>query len=331
MKLRIGTRGSKLALWQAEHIAHLLNEGGIDTEIIKIETRGDKKLDVSIAEIGSKGVFTEEIENQLSQGSIDIAVHSAKDMQSELPEDFELIAFTKREKVNDVLVSHNQELQLDDTSKAWVIGTSSARRKALLKHFYPHVKTVEMRGNLQTRIGKMEKGACDAMLLAYAGVHRMDYHDIIIHEFNTGHFIPAVGQGSIAVIIHEFNTVHFIPAVGQGSIAVEALRTLKAAVRQKIQQLVADPITTYQLKAERAFLKTLRGGCSIPVFALAQIENRQINLRGGIISLDGKKMLKEHICGPLDTAELLGIQLAESLLSQGGDQMLKEIRKQMNV
>jgi len=310
MKLRIGTRGSKLALWQAEHIAHLLNEGGIDTEIIKIETRGDKKLDVSIAEIGSKGVFTEEIENQLSQGSIDIAVHSAKDMQSELPEDFELIAFTKREKVNDVLVSHNQELQLDDTSKAWVIGTSSARRKALLKHFYPHVKTVEMRGNLQTRIGKMEKGACDAMLLAYAGVHRMDYHDIIIHEFNTGHFIPAVGQGSIAV---------------------EALRTLKAAVRQKIQQLVADPITTYQLKAERAFLKTLRGGCSIPVFALAQIENRQINLRGGIISLDGKKMLKEHICGPLDTAELLGIQLAESLLSQGGDQMLKEIRKQMNV
>jgi len=310
MKLRIGTRGSKLALWQAEHIAHLLNEGGIDTEIIKIETRGDKKLDVSIAEIGSKGVFTEEIENQLSQGSIDIAVHSAKDMQSELPEDFELIAFTKREKVNDVLVSHNQELQLDDTSKAWVIGTSSARRKALLKHFYPHVKTVEMRGNLQTRIGKMEKGACDAMLLAYAGVHRMDYHDIIIHEFNTGHFIPAVGQGSIAV---------------------EALRTLKAAVRQKIQQLVADPITTYQLKAERAFLKTLRGGCSIPVFALAQIENRQINLRGGIISLDGKKILKEHICGPLDTAELLGIQLAESLLSQGGDQMLKEIRKQMNV
>jgi hydroxymethylbilane synthase len=309
MKLRIGTRGSKLALWQAYHIAHLLNEGDIDTEIITIETRGDKKLDVSIAEIGSKGVFTEEIENQLSCGSIDIAVHSAKDMQSELPEDYELIAFTKREKVNDVLVSHNQALKLDDSSRSWVIGTSSARRKALLKHFYPHVKTVEMRGNLQTRIGKMENGACDAMLLAYAGVHRMGYHDMIIHEFHTRHFIPAVGQGSIAV---------------------EALCKLEAPIRQKIQQLVADKVTTYQLQAERAFLKTLRGGCSIPVFALAQIENKQINLRGGIISLDGNKMLKEQICGPLDTAELLGNQLAQSLLGQGGDQMLKEIRKQMN-
>lgn len=310
MKLKIGTRGSKLALWQAEHVAGLLNEGGIDTELVKIETRGDQKLDVSIAEIGTKGVFTEEIEHQLSLGTIDIAVHSAKDMQSELPEAYELIAFTQREKVNDVLVSHNQQLKLEDNSQNWVIGTSSARRKALLKHYYPHVKTVEMRGNLQTRIAKMEKGDCDAMLLAYAGVHRMGYHDMIIHEFHTGHFIPAVGQGSIAI---------------------EALSTMEDGIKQKVRQLVADPEATYQLQAERAFLKTLRGGCSIPVFALARIENGQINLRGGIVSLDGKKILKEHICGPLDTAELLGTQMAEALLSQGGDQMLTEIRKQMNI
>jgi len=310
MKLKIGTRGSKLALWQAEHVAGLLNAGGIDTELIKIETRGDQKLDVSIAEIGTKGVFTEEIEHQLSLGTIDIAVHSAKDMQSELPEAYELIAFTKREKVNDVMVSHNQQLKLEDESENWVIGTSSARRKALLKHYYPHVKTVEMRGNLQTRIAKMEKGDCDAMLLAYAGVHRMGYHDMIIHEFHTGHFIPAVGQGSIAI---------------------EALSTMEDGIKQKVRQLVADPTATYQLQAERAFLKTLRGGCSIPVFALARIENGQISLRGGIISLDGKNMLKEHICGPLDTAELLGTQMAESLLSQGGDQILAEIRRQMNI
>lgn len=310
MKLKIGTRGSKLALWQAEHVAGLLNAGGIDTELIKIETRGDQKLDVSIAEIGTKGVFTEEIEHQLSLGTIDIAVHSAKDMQSELPETYELIAFTKREKVNDVMVSHNQQLKLEDKSENWVIGTSSARRKALLKHYYPHVKTVEMRGNLQTRIAKMEKGDCDAMLLAYAGVHRMGYHDMIIHEFHTGHFIPAVGQGSIAI---------------------EALSTMEDGIKQKVRQLVADPTATYQLQAERAFLKTLRGGCSIPVFALARIENGQISLRGGIISLDGKNMLKEHICGPLDTAELLGTQMAESLLSQGGDQILAEIRRQMNI
>ena len=309
MKLKIGTRGSKLALWQAEHIVDLLSRGGMETEIVTIETRGDKKLDVSIAEIGTKGVFTEEIEHQLSQGTIDIAVHSAKDMQSELPEDYELIAFTEREKVNDILVSHNKAMDLSDTSKSWVIGTSSARRKAMLKHYYPHVKTVEMRGNLQTRIGKMEAGACDAMLLAYAGVHRMGYHDMIVHEFDTSYFTPAVGQGSIAI---------------------EALSTMHEAVRKKIQHLVAHEETTYRLVAERAFLKTLRGGCSIPVFALANIENGQINLRGGIISLDGQRMLREHICGPLETAEMLGVKLAESLLSQGGDQILSEIRAQMN-
>ncbi len=309
MKLKIGTRGSKLALWQANHIADLLQKGGIDTEIVTIETRGDKKLDVSIAEIGTKGVFTEEIEHQLSMGTIDIAVHSAKDMQSELPEAFELIAFTEREKANDVLVSDNKSLKLADTSHNWVIGTSSARRKAMLKHFYPHVKTVEMRGNLQTRIAKMEAGACDAMLLAYAGVHRMGYHDMIVHELDTSHFTPAVGQGSIAI---------------------EALKSMSAESKQKIHQMVAHQQTTYQLLAERAFLKTLRGGCSIPVFALARIENGQINLRGGIISLDGQQMLREHICGPFETAALLGEQLANSLLGQGGDRMLKEIREQMN-
>lgn len=309
MKLKIGTRGSKLALWQAEHIVDLLSRGGVETEIVTIETRGDKKLDVSIAEIGTKGVFTEEIEHQLSRGTIDIAVHSAKDMQSELPEDYELIAFTEREKVNDILVSHNKSLDLSDTSNAWVVGTSSARRKAMLKHYYPHVKTVEMRGNLQTRIGKMEAGACDAMLLAYAGVHRMGYHDMIVHEFDISHFTPAVGQGSIAI---------------------EALSSMDEAVKQKIQHLVAHEASTYRLTAERAFLKTLRGGCSIPVFALANIENNQLNLRGGIISLDGQRMLREHICGPLDTAEALGVKLAESLLGQGGDKMLAEIREQMN-
>lgn len=310
MKLKIGTRGSKLALWQAEHIAGLLKTGGIDTEIITIETKGDQKLDVSIAEIGTKGVFTQEIEHQLSQGTIDIAVHSAKDMQSELPEEYELIAFTEREKVNDILVSNNKALKLEDTSKPWVIGTSSARRKAMLKHYYPHVTTVEMRGNLQTRVGKMEAGACDAMLLAYAGVHRMGFHDMIVYEFETSQFTPAVGQGSIAI---------------------EALSTMDAEAKQTIQKLVAHQESTYQLKAERAFLKTLRGGCSIPVFALARIENNQLNLRGGIISLDGQRMLREHICGPLETAEVIGQKLANSLLSQGGDKILAEIREQMNI
>ncbi|MFP4095504.1 MAG: hydroxymethylbilane synthase [Cyclobacteriaceae bacterium] len=309
MKLKIGTRGSKLALWQAEHVAERLQLGGIETELTTIETRGDKKLDVTIAEIGTKGVFTEEIEHQLSEGTIDIAVHSAKDMQSELPEQFELIAFTEREKVNDVLVSHDKSIDLSDNSKKWVIGTSSARRKAMLKHFYPHIKTVEMRGNLQTRIAKMEAGQCHAMLLAYAGVHRMGYHDMIAHEFDVSHFIPAVGQGSIAI---------------------ESLREMASDKKEAVRRLINHPLTESRLIAERAFLRKLRGGCSIPVFALAELENKQINLRGGIISLDGKEIVKEHICGPVSAAKILGEKLAESILSQGGDRILSDIRKHMD-
>jgi len=308
MKLKIGTRGSKLALWQAYYVAEKLQQGGIDTEIVTIETKGDKKLDVTIAAIGEKGVFTQEIEQQLLNKTIDIAVHSAKDMQSELPEEFELVAFTEREKVNDVLVSH-RPLNLADSSKSWVIGTSSARRKALLKHYYPHVSTVEIRGNLQTRVSKMESGLCDAMLLAYAGVHRMGFEEMIIHEFD----------------IHEF-----VPAVGQGSVAVEVLKDMGSATKSKIQALVNDTDSSKRLIAERSFLKTLRGGCSIPVFALANLKGGEITIEGGIISLDGKQLINDTIVGNAEDGAALGKQLAQNLLFNGGDILLEKIKKQMN-
>ena len=171
MNIRIGTRGSKLALWQAEYVKDKIVKAGHTAEIKIIQTKGDKILDVAISKIGSKGVFTEEIEAQLAVGNIDIAVHSAKDMQSELPNGFELIAFTEREKVNDVLVSHKAEIDINNKEKPIIIGTSSTRRIATLKHFYPHIKTDDIRGNIQPRIRKMEEGLCDAILLAYAGVH----------------------------------------------------------------------------------------------------------------------------------------------------------------
>lgn len=309
MKLKIGTRGSKLALWQAYYVADKLQQGGIETEIVKIDTKGDKKLDVTIAEIGEKGVFTLEIEQRLLNGSIDIAVHSAKDMQSELAEEFELIAFTEREKVHDVLVSH-QQINIADQSKEWVIGTSSARRKALLKHFYPNVKTVEIRGNLQTRFSKMEAGLCDAMLLAYAGVHRMDFHDKIIHEFDIQEFIPAVGQGSVAV---------------------EILSGMENDKKNRIKELVSHQTSETRLRAERSFLKTLRGGCSIPVFALATFDNDILNLKGGVISLDGKELIQEQISGDTADPEALGESLAHKVLESGGDLVLEKIKKQMNI
>ncbi|MEK6480163.1 hydroxymethylbilane synthase [Catalinimonas sp. 4WD22] len=309
MKLKIGTRGSKLALWQAYYVANKLQQGGVETEIITIDTKGDKKLDVTIAEIGEKGVFTQEIEQQLLDGVIDIAVHSAKDMQSELPKEFELVAFTERERVHDVLVSH-QPVDLANDKKEWVVGTSSARRKALLKHYYPHVRTVEIRGNLQTRFSKMESGACDAMLLAYAGVHRMNYHNHIVYEFDTEVFIPAVGQGSVAV---------------------EVLSGMENEKKHLIKKLVSHPEAESRLVAERSFLKTLRGGCSIPVFALANLEKGLLQLTGGVISLNGQELIKHSVGGKAEDAVVLGKQLAVKILENGGDLVLEKIKKQMNI
>lgn len=305
MKISIGTRGSKLALWQAHYIADCLQQGGVATEIVTITTKGDQRQEVSIAEIGTRGVFTEEIEEQLMQHSIDIAVHSAKDLQSELPETFEIIAFTKRERMTDVLVSH-QPLESLNRDTSWTIGTSSARRKALLKHHYPALKTVEMRGNLQTRIAKMEAGQCDALMLAYAGVHRMEYH---------------------ALIVHEFSLQQMIPAVGQGCIAVEALRELDDEKKKKVQSLVNDAASATQLRAERAYLKTLRGGCSIPVFALAQQEAGHLRLEGGVVSLNGQELVTDQVQGVEAAAEQLGEQLAQQILDRGGAQILADIRR----
>ncbi len=304
--IRIGTRGSKLALWQAHYVADKLRKAGISTEIVTIETQGDKILDVSIAKIGSKGVFTEEIEEQLRVGAIDIAVHSAKDMQSELPEGFELIAFTEREKVNDVLVSERNSLSLDD--QGICIGTSSTRRVAMLKHWYPHIRTVAVRGNLQTRIAKMKDGACDALLLAYAGMYRMGYGNMIVEELSIDRFVPAVGQGSVAV---------------------ECAMDLSPEKKKAIRNAVNHSTTEIRLKCERAFLRQLQGGCSIPVFGLSDIINDGIQLVGGIISLDGGELIRKQMNTPLQEAENLGKELAIQVLNAGGDKILKDIKNNL--
>ena len=335
--IKLGTRGSKLALWQAEYIRETLERGGMSVEIVIISTKGDQILDRSLSKIGSKGVFTEELEEQLRSGAIDIAQHSAKDLQSELSDDLELIAFTEREKVNDVLVSFDKSLSLE-SGKPFVVGTSSTRRVAMLKHYYPHIQTVDMRGNLQTRMGKLESGVCDALILAYAGVHRMGYEEHIAEVISTDKFTPAVGQGSVAL---------------------ECAVSLNPEKKARIRELCNHAETEQQLLAERAFLRRLQGGCSIPVFGLAsiiseqsggeplsvnsyqlsinseQIEGNNVKtpklitdncllITGGLISLDGSEILKETITGN-DPVEM-GNQLAEKILSLGGDRILKEIR-----
>jgi hydroxymethylbilane synthase len=304
--LKIGTRASKLALWQAEHVASLLERAGMTTQIIPIETKGDQILEVSISKIGSKGVFTQELEEQLHQGTIDIAVHSAKDMPSQLGEGLELIAFTAREKANDILLSRKKGISLSDQEIPLVIGTSSTRRVATLRHFYPQVSTVEVRGNLQTRLKKMEEGLCDALLLAYAGVHRMGYD---------------------ALIVQELDLEQFTPAVGQGSVAIEASTALAEKLKSSIIAACNDPKTHLCLKAERAYLRVLEGGCSIPVFALAQFQGEQIHLQGGILSLDGKERISLKIQGNIESPEALGEQLAMQVLQAGGKKILEDIKK----
>ena len=303
--IRIGTRGSKLALWQAYHVADLLKAIGLDTEIVIIETKGDKILDVSIAKIGSKGVFTEELEEQLATGAIDIAVHSAKDMQSSLPEGFELIAFTEREKVNDIILSHKTGIDYRDPDKPLLLGTSSTRRIATLKHYYPHIQTVEVRGNLQTRIAKMQAGTCDALLLAYAGAHRMGYDEMICHELSLEEFTPAVGQGSVAI---------------------ESSVGLDPQLKLLIQKACHHQETGYRLEAERSYLRVLEGGCSIPVFALADVDGHHLHIKGGIVSLDGKRRVVHQLSGTTGEAISLGKQLAELVLQSGGEEILKEIK-----
>jgi hydroxymethylbilane synthase len=302
--IRIGTRGSKLALWQADHIASLIKPSGYQTEIIPIETRGDKILDVSIAKIGSKGVFTEEIEEKLLDGSIDIAVHSAKDLASTLHDELELIAFTERELPNDVILSFDKNFKL--TNSGIKVGTSSTRRVAFLKHYYPQAEAVSIRGNLQTRISKLQAGECDALILAFAGVHRMGYDNLIIDKIETSYFVPPVGQGSIAIECH---------------------KKLSFEKKEIIERWVNHVPTEDCIRTERAFLKTLEGGCSIPSFGYAWLEGNIVTLKAGIISLDGQQLIKIKESASVEDGKELGKKVAQEALINGGSAILHDIRK----
>jgi hydroxymethylbilane synthase len=304
-KIRIGTRRSALAMWQARFVSDLLEKKGMETEIIGIETQGDRVLDVAIAKIGDKGVFTQELEDMLSTGDIDIAVHSAKDLPSELPSGFELIAFTRREKAQDVFVSRKSLAELENAEAGLRVGSSSVRRTAFLHRYFPHLRIVDMRGNLQTRLGKMQAGVCDILMLAFAGVHRMGFDHLIVKELSIDQIVPPVGQGTLAVE----SSIHLDPAR-----------------KRRIREGVNHPETEKVILAERAFLKTLRGGCSIPVFAHAVMENGRVFLTGGLISLDGKKLIRECRDAMPEMSFELGESVAEKVLERGGRLLLEEIR-----
>ena len=295
-----------MALWQAKHVAKLIEQQGIETELVTMDTIGDQVLNKSLSKIGSKGVFTEELEACLISGQIDIAVHSAKDMPSTLPDGLELIAFTEREEPCDVVVSYNRYLRLDDDSQKLVLGTSSTRRSALLKHYFPKIRIVESRGNLQTRMEKMKEGLCDGLILAYAGVHRMQYDQFIIQKLPLDTFTPAVGQGALAI---------------------EASTSLSPEIKKIVRKALNHDLTETRLLTERAFLRTMEGGCSIPTFALTTLHGNEITIHGGLVSLSGKEIIREEMTAPKENAVEMGQAFAEKVLSMGGDAILKEIKE----
>lgn len=314
---KIGTRSSVLALWQANYVAQKLEEQGHTSELVKFETIGDKKLEVSISKIGSKGVFTEELETALLNKEIDLAVHSAKDMPSELPEGLDLIAFGPREIVNDVLVSERIGISLSGLPKGTIIGSSSTRRRAILKRHYPHLEFVEARGNLQTRLRKLQEGQYAAMLLAYAGVHRLGW----------------------SALIQEVLPIEtFVPPAGQGAITLEVSTDLKPEKASILRTILNDETSEICIKAERSYLNTLKGGCSIPVFANASSkELNSLTLISGIISLDGAQEIKisktidlshtDVFDSKVSLAVELGKDLGNQVLNNGGDEILRQIKK----
>lgn len=298
--LKIATRQSPLALWQAEHIKARLQalHPGLTVELVKFVTQGDKILDTPLAKIGGKGLFVKELENALLDGRADLAVHSMKDVPMDLPDNLMLAVICERENPFDAFVS-NQYLTLDDLPQGARLGTSSLRRKSQIQAYRPDLTIIDLRGNVGTRLGKLDAGEYDAIILATAGLKRLQL------ESRIKQILPADLS---------------LPAVGQGALGLEC-RSNDQAVLTLIAPL-SDPATNICIRAERAFNRTLQGGCQVPIAGFAVLENNQLTMQGRVGSPDGQQLLKAEISGAPEQAEQLGQQLAQRLLEQGAGELL---------
>ncbi len=302
--LRLGTRGSKLALWQSEHVAGKLRQSHPDlkVELQIIKTTGDKILDVALSKIGDKGLFTKEIEKELLEGRIDLAVHSMKDLPTQLEKGLLIGAVLERENPADVLIS-NRNYTFYNLPPGARIGTSSLRRIAQLKKLRPDLVFVEIRGNVETRIRKMGEENLDGIILAYAGVKRLGMEGAISEILSCEVILPAVGQGIIAIETRSDDS--------------EILSLLKA---------INDKNAYLSCQAERAFLQELEGGCQVPIASLAAVNGDKILLQGLVAALDGSEVIKSSNEGSCLEAELVGQQLAKTLLDRGAGRILNNIR-----
>lgn len=305
-RLVIGTRGSRLALIQTRMVKSLLEKHNphltVEEKIIK--TRGDIILDTSLAKIGEKGLFTKEIEEALFRKEIDLAVHSMKDLPTELPPGLDIGAILEREDPRDAFVSFKYQ-RFADLPQSAIVATSSLRRQANALRHRPDLQLVDIRGNVDTRLRKLEENGYDGMFLAVAGLKRMGFEDKITEILDPDLMLPAIAQGAVGVEIREND--------------IKTRTTLRP---------LHHPATHAAVIAERAFLRELEGGCQVPIGALARIENDKIILNGNVSAMDGQTYFQGQITGKLPDAEQPGIQLARNLMKQGAQKILDQIYRE---
>jgi hydroxymethylbilane synthase len=301
--IKIGTRRSPLALWQSSSVRSSLEKQfpSLRVELVGIKTQGDKILDVPLAKVGGKGLFVKEIEEALLSKEVDLAVHSMKDVPTDLPSGLHLAAILRREDPGDVLISRGK-IRLAELKGNAVIGTSSLRRQAQVKNYRPDLETRSLRGNLGTRLRKLEEDGLDGIILAAAGLKRMGWMDRVTET------IP-----------YEI----CLPAIGQGAIGIETRRDDQRT--HELIDFLRHPATSACVLAERALLKKLQGGCQVPIAAHGEIDQGRLRLEGLVASVSGDRLIRDRVSGPAEEAEALGIKLAERLLSAGADEILREI------
>ena len=301
--ITIGTRGSQLALWQANWVKEAVSRHHPDltVELVIIKTKGDKILDVPLAKVGGKGLFVKEIEEALLDGRIDLAVHSMKDMPADIPVGLCIGAIPEREEPRDVLITRSG-LPLDRLEKGARIGTSSLRRSAQLLRFRPDIIIVALRGNLDTRLKKLESEALDAIVLAAAGVRRLGLADRITQVLDESIMLPAVGQGALCIETRKDDS-RIAPVVA-----------------------VLDDLPTRQVvMGERMFLNRLEGGCQVPIAGHGHIDKNGYTLTGLVCDVDGSHQVKQSRTGPEAQSEQIGLQLAEALLAMGAGEILERL------